>query len=58
MVFMAKTVDISLEKVQQWFTDTWEKIISYFESITLYQQVAWGGVGLGLLLVIVALIVW
>ena len=55
---MAKTVDISWESIKQGFTDTWEKIESYFESITLYQQIAWGGVGLGLVLVIVALIVW
>lgn len=51
---MAKSVDISLDGVK----DLWDSVVDYFNDITLYQQLAWGAVGLGLVLIIVAIIVW
>lgn len=51
---MAKTVDISLDSVQQLL----EQIQDYFMGITLYQQIAWGAIGLGAILILVGVIVW
>ena len=55
---MAKTVDISWASIKEGAVGLWERVEEYFSSITLYQQVAWGAVGFGLILVILALIVW
>lgn len=51
---MGKTVDISLESVQQLLG----QIQAYFEGLDLFSLIAWGAIGVGLILVIVSLIVW
>lgn len=51
---MAKTVDISLDS----FKELWQKIVDYFTGLTLYQQIAWGAVGLGVLLLVSGAIAW
>lgn len=60
---MAKTVDISMDSIKEFFssipeklTELWDKIMHYFQSITLYQQIAWGVLALGLILFILAFV--
>lgn len=51
---MAKTVEISMESLQRLL----QQIQEYFMGITLFQQIAWGAVGLGSVLVVFAAILW
>ncbi|MBN1274693.1 hypothetical protein JXA12_00165 [Candidatus Woesearchaeota archaeon] len=51
---MAKTVDLSLDS----FKELWGDVVDYFTGLELLSLVAWGAIGLGVILVIVALIVW
>lgn len=44
------------EELPDKLTELWEKIITYFENITLYQQIAWGTIGLGLILLILGIV--
>ncbi|MBD3209521.1 hypothetical protein GF367_03835 [Candidatus Woesearchaeota archaeon] len=50
---MAKTVDLSLDS----FKELWQKIVDYFSGLTLYQKIAWGAVGVGVVLIISGVIV-
>ena len=68
---MAKTIDINMDTIKEFFssipdklkelldklTELWENILANFEGITLYQQIAWGVLALGLILFILAFIV-
>lgn len=58
---MAKTVEISLDS----FKRMWENVKSFFLelkeeflALDMFEQYAWGAVGLGFVLVIVGIIVW
>ena len=51
---MAEWVDDIVERAQQFL----EQVLTYFRGLDLYQMIAWGAIGLGLILLIVALIVW
>lgn len=62
---MGKSISISTESLQRFLgqlqeslSEAWEKVKAYFMNLTLYQLIAWGAIGLGLILVIVALIIW
>jgi hypothetical protein len=44
---MAKTVEISMDSIK-----------GYFSGLTSFQQLAWGAIGLGVVLIIVAIVVW
>ena len=46
------------EDVKAWSIKTYERVITYFKGLDLYQIIAWSAIGLGLILVIVSIVLF
>jgi hypothetical protein len=55
---MAFSLSDTTTAIGDWFSDIGKNITSYAKSLTEYQKYAWASVGLGFVLVIIAIILW
>jgi hypothetical protein len=46
------------DSFKNWCADFWEKTKAYFQSLDQWEWVGWGGEAVGLILVIIALVLW
>ncbi|MCA9477962.1 MAG: hypothetical protein KC535_02330 [Nanoarchaeota archaeon] len=58
---MAKTVEIPVEKwiadFKAWIQKISNWVVNFFQTITLYESIATGAIGVGLILLIIGLII-
>ncbi len=54
---MAKTIDISMDSFKKLYDDVSQWIIDFFNTADMYELIAVGAIGLGLILFIVGLII-
>lgn len=58
-------MNLDMDTVKDWFSDLGEKIndsieqtVEYFQGLDQFQMIAWGAIGLGVILIIVSLFFW